>query len=302
MHTSLKLLNPVKRNPTECATLVLLAVLYVPLLLYWLDGWLNKSISIDHEYYSYAIIGFPYAAIVAWQLRHRWNELPDRANFMGLSLLVVAGIFYLSPVQEFMNLSMPIVPVGIALLFKGWKGLKLMAFPLLFIALATPTAFPYLVVPYLLPLQQMIASVVGFILMQMDMNVVVDQIYVRVNDRLVEVAPYCAGLKMMMTSVYVGLIILHRTENFSSRIKTTFLLVGAVLLSIAGNIIRNTLLSYFHGTDNTVMFDWLHESWGGDVFSALLLASVLLLMHVIDRFSATVKASSSMRSGKPVVF
>ena len=149
MHTSLKLLNPVKRNLTECATLVLLAVLYVPLLLYWLDGWLNKSISIDHEYYSYAIIGFPYAAIVAWQLRHRWNELPDRANFMGLSLLVVAGIFYLSPVQEFMNLSMPIVLVGIALLFKGWKGLKLMAFPLLFVALATPTAFPYLVVPYL---------------------------------------------------------------------------------------------------------------------------------------------------------
>lgn len=302
MQTSLKLLNPVKRYPIESATLVLLALLYVPLILYWLDGWLNKSISIDHEYFSYAILGFPYAAIIAWELRHRWCELPDHANFLGLSLLVAGGIFYVSPIQNLMNLSLPVVLSGIVLLFKGLAGFRLMGFPLLFVALATPTAFPYLFVPYLLPLQKLIAGVVGFLLMQIDMNVTVDQIYVLVNDRTVEVAPYCAGLKMMMTSVYVGLIILYQTGNIYSRIKVSLLLVGAALLSIIGNIIRNTLLSYFHGTDNTAMFDWLHASWGGDVFSGLLLASVLLLMHGIDRFSTSIKSASSAQDDKPVIF
>lgn len=302
MQTNLNLLNPVKRHPAEVATLLLLAVLYVPLLLYWVDGWLNKSISIDHEYFSYALLGFPYAAIVAWELRHRWFALPDRANFAGLALLVTGGVFYLSHMQNLINLSLPIMLCSIILLAKGPAGVRLMSFPLLFIALATPTAFPYLVVPYLMPLQQFIASVVGFLLMQIGMNVTVDQIYVLVNDRLVEVAPYCAGLKMMMTSVYVGLIILHRTGNIFSRTKTIMLLVGAALLSVIVNIIRNTLLSYFHGTDNTAMFDWLHASWGGDVLSALLLFSVLLMMKGMDKFADSIGTGSSGDRSKPIAF
>jgi cyanoexosortase B len=178
-----------------------------------------------------------------------------------------------------------------------------MAFPLLFVALATPTALPYLIVPYLLPLQQFIASVVGFLLMQIGMNVSVDQIYVFVNERIVEVAPYCAGLKMMMTSVYVGLMILHYTGNIHSRIKATSVLVGAALISVVGNIIRNTLLSFFHGTDNTAMFAWIHDSWGGDVFSALLLFSVLLLMKGIDKFADSIETTSMQnREDRPVTF
>ncbi len=302
MQTNLKLLNPIKRHPAEITTFLLLAVLYVPLMLYWIDGWINKSISIDHEYFSYALIGFPYAAIVAWELRHRWFTLPERANFTGLALLVTGGLFYLSHLPNLMNLSLPIMLCSIALVSKGLAGVRLMSFPLLFVALATPTAFPYLVVPYLLPLQEFIASVVGFLLMQLSMNVTVDQIYVLVNDRLVEVAPYCAGLKMMMTSVYVGLIILHRTGNIVSRTKTIALLVGAVLLSVIGNIIRNTLLSYFHGTDNTAMFDWLHASWGGDVFSALLLFGVLLMMKGIDKFTDSIETNSASDRSHPIAF
>lgn len=302
MQTNLKLLNPAKRHPAETATLVLLAALYVPLMLYWIDGWLNKSISIDHEYFSYALIGFPYAALTAWELRHRWFALPDKANLIGLSLLVTGGVFYLSPLQNLMNLSLPVMLSSIVLFSKGLAGFRLMGFPLLFVALATPTALPYLIVPYLLPLQQFIASVVGFLLMQLDVNVTVDQIYVLVNDRLVEVAPYCAGLKMMMTSVYVALLILHRTGNILSRTKTVTLLVGAALLSVIGNIIRNTLLSYFHGTDNTAMFDWLHASWGGDVFSALLLFGVVLMMKGMDKFSDSIKTGPSGDHNKPIAF
>ena len=39
--------------------IALLAIIYAPLLGHWYDGWLNKSISIEHEYFSHGIIGFP---------------------------------------------------------------------------------------------------------------------------------------------------------------------------------------------------------------------------------------------------
>lgn len=303
MQTHLNLLKPVKRHPTEISTLVLLALLYVPLLLHWIDGWLNKSISIDHEYFSYALIGLPYAAFIAWESRSRWHALTDRVNFLGLSLLVTGGIFYLSPVQNLINLSLPITLSGLVLLFKGLAGFKLLAFPLLFIALATPTDLPYLIAPYLLPLQKFIATVAGFILMQIGMNVTVDQIYILVNERIVEVAPYCAGLKMLMTCMYVALLILHRTGNIASHKKAIALITGAALISVMGNIIRNTFLTFFHGTGRTGLFEWMHDSWGGDVFSALLLLSVLMLMQGIDKAANTLSATPSVsRGGKPIVF
>ena len=45
-------------------------------------------------------------------------------------------------------------------------GFKLQQIPLLFIFLATPNHLPYLIEPLALPLQQFIATVAGFILLQ----------------------------------------------------------------------------------------------------------------------------------------
>jgi len=280
---SLRLQNPAKRYPLGSAIALLVTVIYAPLLLYWVDGWLNRSIGIDHEYYSYALLGFPYAAMAAWQLRQRWQALPDQIGILGFGLLGLAGFFFVSPVQNLINLSLPLGLSALVLIFKGLAGFRLMAFPLLFVALATPTDLPYLFAPYLLPLQTFIANVAGFILMQAGMNVTVDQIYILVNERIVEVAPYCAGLKMLVTSLYTALMLLHWTGNIRSRFKTITLLTGAALISVIGNILRNTLLTFFHGTDQTSWFSWLHDSWGGDVFSALLLFAVVLLMNGIER-------------------
>ncbi|MBE9135703.1 cyanoexosortase B [Nodosilinea sp. LEGE 07088] len=293
MQASLKILSPLKRYSMESAIAVLLAVLYAPLVLYWVDGWLNKSISIEHEYFSYALIGFPYAILATWQLRQRWHQLPARNNLFGLALLILGSISYLSPLQNLINLSLPILLSSLVLTSKGWAGLRLMGFPLLLVVLATPTDLPYLIAPYLMPLQRMISTIVGFILIQGGMTVTVDQIYILVNERIVEVAPYCAGLKMLMTSLYVALILLHWTGNLRSRTKTGMLLVGAAVISVVGNIIRNTLLTFFHGTDQTSLFDWLHAGWGGDVFSALLLLSVLMLSQGVDSAENALSIASS---------
>jgi cyanoexosortase B len=275
------------RNATQLfsfAILGVLALLYAPILLHWLDGWLNKTISTEHEYFSHGIIGIPFAAYLSWINRKKWQRLPDVNHPLGVALLIIGGIFYLSGVTEWVNLSFPAILAGLCLWLKGIPGFKLQGFSLLLVFLATPTALPYLIAPYTLPLQSFIAGTAGFILSQFGMQVAVDGINIFVGGRIVEVAPYCAGLKMLFTTLYVCLMLLYWTGALSSRRTTIWFLSTAVVLSITANIIRNTLLSFFHGTGQQAAFEWLHDSWGGDLYSAIMLLLLVPILNQFDRY------------------
>jgi cyanoexosortase B len=275
-----------KQQLLSIAILGVLGLLYAPLLLHWLDGWLNKSISIEHEYFSHGIIGLPFAAYLSWLNRKQWQRLPDSTHPLGAVLLLVGGVFYLTGIAEWVNLSLPTILAGLCLWFKGIAGLRLQGFSLILVLLATPTFVPYLLVPYTLPLQSFIAGTAGFILNQIGMQVVVDEINIYVGGRIVEVAPYCAGLKMLFTTLYVSLMLLYWTGGLASRRVSAWFLSIAIVISITANIIRNTLLSYFHGTGNEAAFKWLHDSWGGDLYSAcMLLLLVPLLNWMNNNFS-----------------
>ncbi|MEB3827366.1 cyanoexosortase B [Phormidium sp. CCY1219] len=261
----------------------ILALLYAPLILHWYDGWLNKSISLEHEYFSHGLIGLPFAAYIAWSdTRKRWHRLSDRPHPLGALLLFIGGVFYLTGLPDFVNLSFPLVLAGTCLWLKGLPGLKVEAFPLLLVLLATPTEVPYLIAPYTLPLQSFIAGFAGFILSHLGINVTVEGIYLFVNQRIVEVAPHCAGLKMLLTSLYVALMLLYWTGALASRSKTILFLGSTVVLSVFGNIIRNTLLTFFHGTSQEQIFHWLHEGWGGDLYSACMLGLLIPLLTGIE--------------------
>ncbi|MBW4569772.1 MAG: cyanoexosortase B [Tolypothrix carrinoi HA7290-LM1] len=275
------------RNATQLfsfAILGVLALLYAPILLHWLDGWLNKSISTEHEYFSHGIIGIPFAAYLSWINRKKWQRLPDVNHPLGVVLLIIGGIFYLSGVTEWVNLSFPAILAGLCLWLKGIAGFKLQGFPLLLVFLATPTALPYLIAPYTLPLQSFIAGTAGFILSQFGMQVAVDGTNIFVGGRIVEVAPYCAGLKMLFTTLYVCLMLLYWTGALSSRRTTIWFLSTAVVVSVTANIIRNTLLSFFHGTGQQAAFEWLHDSWGGDLYSAIMLLLLVPILNRLDRY------------------
>ncbi|MDJ0693586.1 cyanoexosortase B [Mastigocoleus sp. MO_188.B34] len=260
-----------------------LLLLYAPILLHWLDGWLKKSISIEHEYFSHGIIGIPFAAYLVWSHRKQWGRLPNIAHPLGGALLVVGSCFYLTGVPEWVNLSFPVILTGICFWFKGFAGFKLQSFPLLLVFLATPTAIPYLITPFTLPLQSFIAGTAAFVLHQFGMEVVVDGINIYVGGRIVEVAPYCAGLKMLFTTLYISLILLYWVGILSDKRKTIWFLSSAVLISVTANVIRNTLLTYFHGTAQDQTFKWLHDGWGGDLYSAVMLLSLIPVLNWIDR-------------------
>jgi cyanoexosortase B len=279
-----KLSLRLKQIKFDYLVIALLMILYGPILIHWYDGWLNKSISIEHEYFSHGLIGFPFAIYICWGNRKKWQRLANVSHPLGAVFLILGGLFYLTGVREFVNVSLPLILLGICLWLKGFAGVKLQAFPLILVSLATPNSLPYLITPYTLPLQKFIAAVAGFMLMQFGFNVSVNDIYLAVDGKLVEVAPYCAGLKMLFTSLYVSLMLLYWTDNLGDRRKTSLLLTGAIIISVTANIIRNSILAFFHGSDRPGMFDWLHEGWGGDVYSATMLGVIFLLLRFLDKW------------------
>jgi cyanoexosortase B len=274
----------IERYVLSGAILSLLVILYAPLLIHWVDGWLSKNISLEHEYYSHGLIGLPFAAYICWGKWDRWRQLPNDPHPLGAILLLLAGVFYLSGLSDLVNLSLPMILAGLCLWLKSIPGFQLHRFPLLLVFLATPTEVPYLLAPYTLPLQHFIAGTAAFILSQLGMNVTVEQIYLLVGGRVVEIAPYCAGLKMLFTSLYVSLLLLYWTGALASRTKTILLLLSTVVLSVTANIIRNTVLTFFHGTGQEQAFRWLHEGWGGDLYSACMLILLIPLLTGIEKF------------------
>ncbi|MEH2065826.1 MAG: cyanoexosortase B [Nostoc sp.] len=279
------------------AILGVLLLLYAPILLHWVDGWLHKNISTEHEYFSHGIIGLPFAAYIAWLNRKKWKRLPDTSHPLGAVFLLLGAVFYLGGVTEWVNLSLPLILAGLCLWFKGIAGLRSQGFPLLLVFFATPTAVPYLISPYTSPLQNFIAGTAGFILNQFGMEVTVSEMNLYVGGRIVEVAPYCAGLKMLFTTLYVGLMLLYWTDALSSRRTTISFLCIAAIVSTTANIIRNTLLTFFHGTGQEAAFKWLHEGWGGDLYSACMLVSLVPLLNWINNyFSASLETQQEAES------
>ncbi len=259
------------------------SLLYVPLVATWVHGWVFKSISIEHEYFSHGMIGLPFAGYLAWQVRSKVaaSVAKGRDQLVGAVICSIAGLFYLTNLAEPVNVSFPLMLTGGILMLCGSAALRLLAFPLILVWFATPNEIPYLIAPYTAPLQIFIANVAGIILQLLGFPVVVDQFYLYLNGRQVEVAPYCAGLKMLFTSLYVSLLLLHWTNLMRSRKFVGFFLGCTVALSVVGNVIRNTILVYFHGTGKDALFNWLHDSWGGDLYSAAILG---ILVWWIGKF------------------
>lgn len=286
MQATSKLSPFLERNLGNVLIIAFLGILYAPLLLFWYDGWFNKSINIEHEYFSHALIGFPYAAyLIFGRNRSKWQKLANKIHPLGGFFLALGLAFYITGTRELVSLSFPIIITGIMLWLKGIPGLKLNWFPLVLIFLGTPNAIPYLITPYTLPLQKFIAAVAWFLLQQLGVNTQVDGIYLYVNNIPVEVAPYCAGLKMLFTSLYVALLVLDWTDNLKQKGRVITLLISAAAISVTANIIRNTLLAVFHGNGMEQAFYILHDSWGGDLYSVGMLGTIVGLNWLLDHYS-----------------
>ncbi len=95
-------------------------------------------------------------------------------------------------------------------------------------------------------------------------------------------------------------MLLYWSENLSDRQKSIFMLIGAVVISVSGNILRNALLTFFHGTGKEGLFVWLHDAWGGDLYSLFMLGGIVLLLKVMDRLDSQSESELDEEESAPV--
>ena len=81
-------------------------------------------------------------------------------------------------------------------------------------------------------------------------------------------------------------MLLYWRDNWSSRLITGLFLACSALLSVTANIFRNTFLTLFHGTGQEQLFVWLHEGWGGDLYSTVMLALLLPILMGLEHYFA----------------
>jgi len=251
-----------------------LAALYVPVF-YELATTLWQSD--DHAH------GPVILAVVAWLLWRRRDVLrEDGSGAVGTGcallafglLLYVAGRAYSFTILEVGSL----IPVlgGTALAMRGWRPVRVLAFPILFAGFMVP--LPGILVDALTgPLKQRVSEIAEWLLYAGGYPVARSGVTLNVGQYQLLVADACSGLNSMVSLSALGLLYLYLVRH--ERWLHNALIVASILpIAFAANIVRVlalVLITYYFG--DAAGQGFLHGAAG-----LLLVVIALAIILVLD--------------------
>lgn len=171
------------------------------------------------------------------------------------------------------------VLIGLLLLFKGWRGVRIAWFPLFFLIFMCP--LPSDLVAYATgPLKSAVSSVAASILHAAGYPVGRAGVLLTIGPYQLLVADACAGMNSMFTLEALGLLYLN-VMNYTAVARNVVLAIAIVPISFCANVVRVVtlvLITYHFGDEAGQGF--LHG------FSGMVLFMVALVL--IIAFDATV--------------
>lgn len=171
------------------------------------------------------------------------------------------------------------VLIGLLLLFKGWRGVRIAWFPLFFLIFMCP--LPSDLVAYATgPLKSAVSSVAASILHAAGYPVGRAGVLLTIGPYQLLVADACAGMNSMFTLEALGLLYLN-IMNYTAVARNVVLAIAIVPISFCANVVRVVtlvLITYHFGDEAGQGF--LHG------FSGMVLFMVALVL--IIAFDATV--------------
>ncbi len=193
----------------------------------------------NDEDYSHGFFVLPLAAYFVWERRHQLQQTAPRPSAFGLALLVgsllcfVAGQFgselFLSRV------SLIGVLAGLVLFLAGWTHLRLLAFPLAFLALMIP--LPEIIFNRITFPLQMFASQIGEVVIAASgVPVMREGNVLLLPNRALEVAEACSGIRSLMSLTMLAVVLGYFTEHRTwARV---LIALAAVPIAVAANALR----------------------------------------------------------------
>jgi len=169
------------------------------------------------------------------------------------------------------------VLAGLALLFKGWRGLRLIWFPLFFMLFMVPLP-EALVAAVTAPLKTAVSYVASGLLYNMGLPIGRSGVMLTVGQYQLLVADACAGLNSMFTLEALGMLYMNlmRYTSVARNVTLALLLVPIAFAANIGRVMILVLVTYFFGDEAGQGF--VHGFAG-----MVLFMLALMLMLVADR-------------------
>jgi len=233
------------------------------------------------------------AAIACWLIWRRRATLAAEASepaMRSAALLLATGVllYVLGRSQQFLRLelvSQLFVIAAAVVGWRGWRGLRHIAFPLLFLAFVIP--LPYMLTMALTgPLKTGVSAVTTQLLFWAGYPVGRSGVLITIGQYELLVATACAGLQTMFTLEALGLLYLH-LRDYRSLLRNTLLALLVVPVSFCANVVRVmvlTLITFHFGDDAGRGF------FHGFAGMVLFLSALLLILAADKLVSAALPA------------
>jgi len=211
--------------------------------------------------YSHGFLIPLVTAVLIWRLRQTLAATPARPTFQGLPLVLVAILLQIAGVRGdvtmFQAYSFILLLAGLVWTWFGYRMLRVLAFPLLFLVFMAPT-FPFFINQVSFRLKTVAAF--GSVRLAQAMGVAVTRqgmdLYFPTGAMTIEGA--CSGLNSLIALMALGSLFAYLGTGSMTRRWVLFLL--SVPVALAANIVRITSLCVYAAlTDTTRATGLFHD-------------------------------------------
>jgi exosortase len=238
-----------------------------------------------NENYTHGFLIVPIALYFVWERRSRFIAAIHKPSYAGAVIFVPAIIGAVLNMHPFVNhMTMWFCLIGILLFLFGWKRLKVLAFPLLFLLLMIP--IPAIIFNSLtFPLQILSSQFGAWTLSMCQIPVLREGNIIQLANTSLEVAEACSGIRSLISLLTLGILYGYFVE---SRLwMRLFIALASIPIAIAANAFRvagTGIAAHYIGPEAAVGFFHTFSGWLVFViaFSMLFLLHRLLVLWIPD--------------------
>ena len=235
--------------------------------------------------YSHGILIPVISAFLIWQQRFQIQSLPDRGNWLGISVVALGLSLWLlgelATLYVVTQYSFIIVLAGLVLAYRGVQGLRLLGMPLLILVFMIP--LPQFLYQGLSSQLQLWSSQLGVSFIRFcDISVHLEGNVIDLGAMQLQVVEACNGLRYLFPLMTVGFILAYFFK--AAFWKRILIFLSAIPLTIGMNSLRIGIIGVMVEYWGPGMAEgFLHDFEGWAVFMvsfAVLLAEMALLARI----------------------
>ena len=230
-----------------------------------------------------------------WERRHALAQLPVQPNPVGfLVMLLGIALLLLGQVGAelfLMRVSLVVLIAGLVLYLGGWRYLKGMAFPIIFLLFMIP--WPAIILNALtLPLQLLAARLSTSSLQLMNLPVYREGNVIFLPHATLEVVEACSGIRSLVSLLALAVVFAYMTQRHVWKIAV--LVISATPIAIIANAFRiwgTGVLAHVYGPQAAEGFYHTFAGWLVFVIAFVLLAVEGTVMSRFRKKHTHIKAT-----------